>query len=350
MSTKQVTLVSDSEIKQRALDALQRKTQKNNLESWEKFRSTYQGNIDLSGMKFLGINFRGLDLSKIDFSKCKFDNCVFTNLNLQNINFSGARFITTSPLEAKAIENSIFVGATFYQCKVSQERQIKAQLASVQLHHARFDECDLNFVDFSGTKLCGVNFQRCNLTKSEWKGCEVDRKTFIIDPKFPLIDDISHDMLHDGTSEIVHQKLEKFASWPTFRVIGKVPLFGFSWISFIALLSYINMIGWLNETKLSKTLNYPIDVPSSIYIALISSVFLVIGTTIYSLACPRRIQEFSESEWVESLDHFRLLYTTEGYRRLGWSITSLLFLTLGGLIGLYLTCDRIASIFQYMAT
>jgi hypothetical protein len=57
---------------------------------------------------------------------------------------------------------------------------------------------------------------------------------------------------------------------------------------------------------LNRTMDLGLTVPDRTFWLLVASTFLVIGTTIYKSACPRRVQEFSETHWVEELHMPRL--------------------------------------------
>jgi len=81
---------------------------------------------------------------------------------------------------------------------------------------------------------------------------------------------------------------------------------------------------------------------------LLDSVILAIGTTIYRLWCPHRVQEFSETRWVEEHRHARLLYFQASWSRKPAQWLALLFTTAGGLLAGGLILERLFVAMRYV--
>ena len=81
---------------------------------------------------------------------------------------------------------------------------------------------------------------------------------------------------------------------------------------------------------------------------LISCLLLVLGSTLYRICCPSRVQHFSETAWVEEHGKPRLQYYAESLRRRFWQWPTLLFTVSGGLLALLLVGERLVLAFGYI--
>ena len=86
-------------------------------------------------------------------------------------------------------------------------------------------------------------------------------------------------------------------------------------------------------------LTFEIPFPLRSQLIVISSLLLVAGSTLYRVGCPARVQEFSETEWVEAHGHPRLLYISDSLSR-SWLVWPTTILTgTGGLLAVGLMVD-----------
>ena len=147
-----------------------------------------------------------------------------------------------------------------------------------------------------------------------------------------------HKQLNDGTDTVRKSAVDRFFDWSLIRFISAIPLFGVSWIGFLGSLSLINAIGFANiyYNELSFLVD-PIEVPYGLVNVLITTVFLTIASSLYRLTCPGRVQEFSETQWVEQNNFPRLQYFEKSLEtRIRFrAFQMLIYLTLA--IGLVLT-------------
>jgi hypothetical protein len=81
---------------------------------------------------------------------------------------------------------------------------------------------------------------------------------------------------------------------------------------------------------------------------IVSSLLLVIGSTVYRFRCPRRVQEFSETQYVEQLGHPRPRYISDALKREGQKTAAVTTL-LGGGLALCLIVERLwlAGLYLY---
>ena len=94
---------------------------------------------------------------------------------------------------------------------------------------------------------------------------------------------------------------------------------------------------------------YPIPVPEKVFLLFLSSILLAAGATLFRFLGPQRVQEVSETQWVEINNHARLEYLSESHtKRRGWVIATSLFTWAGGGIGIWLIADRIVATCIYL--
>jgi len=115
----------------------------------------------------------------------------------------------------------------------------------------------------------------------------------------------------------------------------------------------INGVGFLNDHKfVVSALRYPLPIPDRTTLLFVSSIFLAIGSTIFKVACPSRIQEFSETQWVEQHGHPRLHYLAVSMSWRSWrrpaQWATAFFTLLGGLLALWLMIDSIKLAISYL--
>ena len=91
-----------------------------------------------------------------------------------------------------------------------------------------------------------------------------------------------------------------------------------------------------------------LPIPARMGQVLLASLCAVVGTTFYRLACPQRVQEFSETQWVEEHGRARLEYYAESFSRKWAQWPTLLFTGIGGLLGLWLVGERLGRALQYV--
>lgn len=122
---------------------------------------------------------------------------------------------------------------------------------------------------------------------------QLDR-THLMGVKF----DPDHQVLHDGSDSIVLTPRDSRLNWGVLRRVGSLPLFEVSYGALAISIVTINAVGYLNRTRVSQWFEYPIEMPARMTWLFVSALFLGIGTTLYKLRCPGRVQTFSETDRV----------------------------------------------------
>jgi len=280
---------------------------------WNRWRDKYQlETVDLSGAELQSVDLRGADLKGVNFSGAdlrgaRLDRAVLTETNFVRASLQGAYFIDAD------LQKAVFVRA------------------------------DLSGAELTRADLRGVDFREAELAGSTWSGATISRKTRLHRIRFAP----SHQAFNDGSDTVNVPRRDRILSWSLIRVAGALPLFEVSYIGLTGAILAITSVGYLNNTELITQFLYPIPLPDRLLWLLLSSFLLLLGTSMYRLACPQRVQEFSETQWVEQHGRPRIQYFAESSKR-KWQWSTAFFMFSGGTLGLALLIERVWVAFGYV--
>lgn len=287
------------------------------------FRKSY-----LEAAKFGRARIIGGDLSGADLTQAVFSDAVLQDVLLDDV-FASNTFFVKADLAGASFVNLIAPDANFEHAK----------LKDASLRNARLSGSNLGWADLSGCDLRGTNLSDTTLTNARFGGARIDSKTILDGVVFGE----DHPALNDGSESIRPPPTQWLVNWARVRFASRIPLFGLSYIVLALSVLLATAIGWLNNTHVITQLAYPIPVPERLQLTIWASVLLAFGSTWYELACPERVKEFSEQEWVDQLKRPRLLYIYENLKRRFsvWPVAILL--GVGGVLATYLFVDRVAT-------
>lgn len=233
--------------------------------------------------------------------------------------------------EEKAIEsNGINLsGRKFQRCSLEGNTFRRIDFRGADFSHANLVGCN-----FAECDMRGANLHLARLTDTHWRETRIDHKTQLDRLRF----DPTHDSISDDSDQVRLPPLDRILNWSRLRAIGRFPIFNVSWASLGLTLLVILGIGWLNDTEVPQRYLglQRFEVPPRTVLALIGSLLLVFGSTLFHIACPIRVQEFSEAQWVEEHGHPRLLYLASSLPgKMAQATTAILTLSGGG-IAIYL--------------
>jgi hypothetical protein len=149
--------------------------------------------------------------------------------------------------------------------------------------------------------------------------------------------------------------VEKWLDWEKVRIAGRLPLFAASYSGLIAIPLFFYVLeiyndkvllirGWAEQTLSSAGSTdyhlaqmvlqrlHPLPVPAFSALLLLSTLALAAGSTIYALACPSRVKEFSRDQWTYQLGLSAVHYMADAWRGMPLRVAALA-LYLGGGIG-----------------
>jgi len=303
-------------------------------------------------------DFRGADLSNLDLSGYNLQNAKFSSANLKGTKFNAADLKSASFFSIQTDQETSFKKSNLTKAYFNDAHLNGCNMEEIIAHHTSFqrtafisvnlkkadlNSCALEGASFLKTNLEGVSFRLAILAQTKWEDSSIDKDTNFYLANFTK----DHDALSDKSDMIRFKKVRSFFNWKTTRSIGKLPIFEFSWVVFLIALFVINTIGMLNETQLITSIKYDIPIPDQMFWIIISSLCLVIGSSIYKWKCPRRIQEFSETLWVEEHNRPRHFYLSECLKSPNYQIATTVLLLFGGCIGLILVGLRVLDALHY---
>ncbi len=291
----------------------------------------------------------------------------FTRAKLSSANIrvscEGARFEHADLASALLDHCTSLKGAIFTRADLSG-----AVLTSRDCREARFEHAKLHKTILNGANLTGAKFKKADCREASMVGCpltEVDftdadlRGTVLTNSTFEnatlnktKLDGVRFDRLHgafwDASDRIKLSFVDRRINWDSLRFVGRLPLFGVSYVALIASVVVINTIGLLNSTELLSAIEYPVPIPKRMIGFLVASSMLAIGATIYEFFCPPRPRTFSVVEWVEQHGHPRLMFLQQSLKRPRARVLALIFTVSGGLLSAFLAIDRVIAAFKYV--
>jgi|GEM_PF-3972223 uncharacterized protein YjbI with pentapeptide repeats len=361
------------------------------------FRGANFKNADLRGAEMLNANWEGAifdyanmqgqTLVKMKFQNCSFENTNLTGACLKDSSFIRAKFpgaiFTDACLERADFRGSILQNSKLIRTNLKEAKldpsppddsnpnfQItdlrSASLSEAQLHQCSLYKVNAWQVNFFAADLKGANLTEATLTNAKFEGTKIDYKTNLRNIRFS-----DHAAMDDFSEMIIPGRWDRYISWSKLSFIMRIPLFGVSWSILIGLVTGINVVTWINQrveanqniellaisclksTPISEYIPHsivllrPIPIPHSIPMLLIGILFLAFGSAFYKFGCPDRIQEETETHWVESLNLPRLQYMEKNYSRRIYQGLTCLFFTIGASISIFLFAKKLLPALFY---
>ena len=75
---------------------------------------------------------------------------------------------------------------------------------------------------------------------------------------------------------------------------------------------------------------------------------LAIGATLYAIFCPKRVQQFAETQWVEEFGHSRLQYFSDSWSKQPWLYATFGFTVIGGAVSVFLFLEFLCYAIRYL--
>lgn len=226
----------------------------------------------------------------------------------------------------------------------------------LHLTNADFRGENLKGIDFSNAVLEGVIFDDANLDSVDFYEAVISRASFKNAKNLNKAKNLDTTHVYIGNNAgyvryfdyCIRKFPEKWCDWEKLRVFGKMPLFGVSYsalilipLFFYFLAIYNNNIDIAKQLIIANQPNpatlliieklHPLSVPSLSLWLLVSTLFLAIASTIYAVACPPRIKEFSSDQWTDQLGHSLVHYWALSWKfRKTRLICSFFYITGGG--------------------
>ncbi len=327
---------------------------------WNKWRGLHPGaTIDLSNADLEEFVFDGFDLTEVNFANANLCHASFAKSSmsramLRGAHLSAAKFRNVSLVSCDLFEGNL-EGAKFLLCNLNKADLSLANckgtsFLSAELSDAKFLKANCQYAAFSLALLSNANFFGSDLRFASFEGSDLSSAKFKDVKMGPtnllrIAFESPHQPLHDFTDTI---QSSYWLDWGSLRWVGKLPLFSASYTTLGFSIAYINCVAAINRSQAIDFLKYPIEVPHRISSILIASILMAIGSTLYALFCPSRVQEFAETQWVEEFGHSRLQYFSDSWRRRGLLYATCFFTMLGGLLSLLLFFEFLIYAIGYL--
>ncbi len=341
-------------------------------ESYNQWRAANpEQQLVLDGATIKGLDFTDYKLSRVQAQGATFSKVIFKEMKHCNLN--GATF------EDCDFKGSTLSSVSFGQAKLRRTHFDDATLVSVTMDSAKFWDSSLRGVDLSGMPMNRIRLDNTDLAGSNWYEADVSESDWENVKNAHKAKNLHHTIIQIGGGRAKNFDrcqlgfMQEWLGWGNIRGFGKLPFFSFSY-SFLFIMPVVFMgihfyngkvalakewAGRVQESNLASTTTPNSDVqpiiaaadtiwtglptimPPSIWFWLFfASVLLALASTVYLVACPSVVKEFSRHQWCFQNNRPLLHYWPLAWRYPVWRIISFTCYSVGGLIVLYVLADR----------
>jgi uncharacterized protein YjbI with pentapeptide repeats len=305
---------------------------------------------NLPGTQLEGIDFKNCDLTNTNFRASKLSGAQFGKAKLQRSAFQGA------DLSNASFDNAILDDTDLSDANLAEASLCSASLRNANLANAKFESALLYKTDFHESYVDRANF---NKARGITKALNVHTVRFQ--------NERDHVRYFDY---VIIPILERVIGWEQIRFLRRLPLFAASYSVLIAIpfLYYLLDIfnrkidvvrAWAQQEINHSATYFPsvqaiLDhlhhepIPSLSLMLLISTFLLSIGATIFALACPPRIREFSRDQWRDELRHSLIHYLPFSWRYRWLRILCVACYMVGGLGVTYVLANKLWNVFLFI--
>jgi uncharacterized protein YjbI with pentapeptide repeats len=351
---------------------------------------------DLTKAMCQSANFTRVDIRTVKYDRAIFHRAVFIGASLPR------ELLQTTDCTAANFQETDLSGVNladrdFSSCDFSHANLAEACFRATALRSAKFDGCDLQRADMTGADCTAAIFISANLSNACLRNTNLRGSNFSIANMCGA--DISHADFYEASladarmehlrgapaarnllttrierpvhyfESAVLSPVDRWLDWETVRIAGRLPLFGASYSALIAiplffygLKIYNDKIAllrhWAEQTR-SGTADYqmaqtvldqlhPLPVPALSALLLLSTMCLAIGSTIYALACPSRVKEFSRDQWKYQLGLSIVHYLADAWRGRVWRVAAFVFYFIGGAGAAIVLVSKLVNVARFL--
>jgi uncharacterized protein YjbI with pentapeptide repeats len=273
---------------------------------------------ELTGAVLTNRDFSGLDFSHRDLSRINFGSS-----DLMDADFTGAK------MHGVTFANAKLQGAKLINCDLTRANLSAADLNNAKLMYASFSRAILDRAILAEADISGADFFEAQLNLVSFKLARgVPKAQHLLTTK------ISSDVQYFST--VIRELPERLLDWEKIRVAGRLPLFGASYAGLIVIPTYVYILQIYNQnveaartwisahtatnglseaaTERILTHLHTEHTPDSFFLLFISTIALAIAATIYAIACPSRVKEFSRDQWCDQFGHSLVHYWPDAWK------------------------------------
>jgi len=204
----------------------------------------------------------------------------------------------------------------------------------------------LSYTELTGARLKNAKFTRAKIENAVFNGAYDITKTTGLETTIHSPGDLDFKF-----NDVNRPIWEKYLDWEKIGIVGKLPLFGFSYLALVSIpifffgLAFFNSrvekaLLWANNIQgtdpqhqlanlITQTLQ-PVPIPSLSLVFVVSTVVLALGSTIYALFCPSRIKQFTKDVWEHQLGHPIIHYWPISWKQRALRVTCVICYAIGG--------------------
>lgn len=309
-------------------------------------------NASFQGSRLNESNFEGCDLRGADFQSCEIKESNLSRCNLENANFISAS------LAGSKLQHALLDGS----------RMISAQLEGSSLTRASLRNVDLRQANLRGATIDGADFYESTVDLVAFDGVKgAARAKNLSTVRF---EQPANDVKY--FDKAVVSAIDDKLGWERIRGLGRLPLFGASYSALLAIPFLFYLLDIFNrrvdqlramaqsaverdehgsllaQAVLNHLHREPI--PSLSALLLISTILLGAGATIFALACPTRIKEFSRDQWRDQLGHSLIHYLPLSWRYSFWRVICVALYAVGSVGVVWVLAAKIWAALMFITS
>jgi uncharacterized protein YjbI with pentapeptide repeats len=335
---------------------------------------------DLHEAYLLGANLRGAGLGEANLHRTNlrgvdlYQAWIF-RADLREAHLHGAK------LGGAHLDGADLCGADLFEADLhgADLRKAKlhgAKLHDAKLHSAKLGGADLTRADLRGAELHKADLFEANLANADLSGVRGAERVYHLETvRFISTEDTQRaDFRNDARYfETCYRPWpERGLDWERLRVVGRLPLFGLSYTTLIVILTvfyglarYDEVItrvhAWAEQTapstdhpllhmlaSLLKDHVHSPRVPDLSLWLLVSTSLLVVASTLYTVACPSRIKEFSRDQWCDQLNRPLLHYWAKAWKYRYVRLICAACYALGAFTALWVLGNKVWEVGRYI--
>lgn len=367
---------------------------KDAIERWHK-EGGHGNGLDLSGMTFTDVDLQGCQFTGANFAGAKFDNtdltsthfhdCVLTGAhfdsawasavspptfsggNLDHVSFCDVRIpgVSFSDVEGRniTIQMSLMARAQIRVCAFHSLSIERTNLSGATLENVRILAGSFRQIDFSRAIFAKVVLDRVRMISVEFFEATIQANEWSEVSGLQAVSSLHTTQLERDPRYVEDSPLEIFerwCDWERLRRFGRMPLFGLSYSVLVLIPTYIYLLAWYNQQvdRLSAVQGpagewvgahlHKLPMPSLSLLLLCSTILLATGSTIYTLACPTRIAEFSKDVWCDQLKRPLLHYWPYTWKYRWLRVACGVCYIVGGLGALWVLLSKVYKAGQFI--
>lgn len=256
--------------------------------------------------------------------------------------------------------------ADFYKCNLTG-----AKLKNTQLHEAKFSYANLTDADLEGSDCNSASFFEANVNKCNFHDANIGGANFHSCKNLTNAKGLEFSQMHsiariDDLDKIDIPWYDKYLSWEYIRGAGKLPIFGASYISLVFIPIFFYIIALYNnnlekavefsdvimsdseEATLLKYENWknsihPVNLPAKSVVFYFGTLLLAIASTIFALACPDRIKNFSREEWIYGNHQHEIYYSSLAWKKRTLRVICSFSYVIGGGMVLFFILNKLLN-------